>query len=226
MLLPIENILSEEEVRQCRAALEGAQWQDGKTTAGGQAARVKANLQLDEKTAVAARLRSIVMEKLGSHPIFIAAALPSKILPPLFNCYRQGGHYGLHVDNAVMHLSNHKVMRTDISATLFLSDPQEYDGGELGIETRYGAQMVKLDAGDVILYPSTSLHEVKPVTRGSRMCAVFWVQSLIQNSLQREQLFELDQSIQVLTTERGHDDAEIKRLTGVYHNLLRLWANV
>ncbi len=125
-----------------------------------------------------------------------------------------------------MHLSDHEVMRTDISATLFLCNPQEYDGGDLGIETQYGAQMVKLKAGHVILYPSTSLHEVKPVTRGSRICAVFWVQSLIQNSHQREQLFELDQSIQVLTTERGRDDAEVKRLTGVYHNLLRLWASV
>ena len=225
MLLPIENVLSKEEVQQFRSLLELTPWLDGKLTAGGQAMHVKANLQVDDSAESAVRLRNTILQQLSNHPLFISAALPGRIYPPKFNRYQNGGHYGLHVDNAIMPLADGRMLRTDVSCTLFLSEPEEYDGGELTIETCYGAQAVKLPAGDMILYPSTRLHEVKPVTRGSRICAFFWIESMVRDSQQRELLFELDQSIQALTVERGADDNEVRRLSGVYHNLIRTWGD-
>lgn len=226
MLLPIENIIRRDDALALRQALEQAPWVEGIRTAGGIAANVKANLQLDETSALAQQLAQAVLDAVRQHPLFISATLPQKIFPPRFNCYQNSGHYGLHIDSAIMTLPDGQAMRTDISATLFLSDADEYDGGELTIETQYGAQEVKLNAGDLILYPSTSLHEVKPVIRGKRLAAFFWIQSMVANAIQREQLFELDQSIQVLTQDRGSADNEVRRLSGLYHNLLRGWASV
>ena len=225
MLLPIPEILSKDEVQQFHQHLDAASWQDGTLTAGGQAALVKSNLQLDDNADLTQQLSQTLLKRLASHPAFISAALPNKIFPPKFNCYQKGGHYGLHVDNAIMALSDGQSLRTDVSATLFFSEPEDYEGGELMIETQYGAQSVKLPAGDLIVYPSTSLHEVKAVTKGRRISSFFWVQSLVKDSQQREQLFELDQSIQVLTMERGQDDNEVRRLTGIYHNLVRSWSS-
>jgi len=167
----------------------------------------------------------MILSRLSECPEFISAALPKRIYPSKFNCYRNGGHYGLHVDSSIMTLPDGESLRTDISATLFLCDPDDYDGGELVVESQYGIQEVKLSAGDMILYPSTSLHEVRPVTRGERVCAFFWVQSMVRESQHRELLFDLDQSIQQLTKERGTDCPEVRRLTGIYHNLIRSWAD-
>lgn len=224
MLIAIPEVLSKQEVAQYRQHLTSAPWLDGRATAGSQAAQVKSNLQLDDKTELTQHLSQTLLSRLTSHPTFISAALPNKIFPPKFNLYQDGGKYGLHVDNAIMTLPNGESLRTDISSTIFFSEPNDYEGGELAIETQYGAQEVKLNAGDMIIYPSTSLHEVRPVTQGNRICAFLWVQSLVKDNQQREQLFELDQSIQVLTMERGNDDFEVKRLSGIYHNLVRLWS--
>ncbi|WP_075186231.1 Fe2+-dependent dioxygenase [Teredinibacter haidensis] len=221
MLITIDNLFSKEESENILQKLLSENWQEGKLTAGGVAAQVKQNLQLDDTSATATEVRSNIFHYLKQHPTFISAALPNKIFPPKFNCYRSGGHYGLHVDNAMMTLPDGGYMRTDISATLFFSSPDTYDGGELMIETQYGAQAVKLEAGSMVLYPSSSLHEVRPVTRGNRVCAFFWIQSLVRESSHREQLYELDQSIQSLTLERGAQDHNVARLTGIYHNLLR-----
>lgn len=223
MLLTIDQLLPRSETIEFARRLTKADWQDGKKTAGSQAMTVKSNLQLDDQSALAIQLRQLLLQKLAAHPLFISAALPNAIFPPKFNCYQNGGHYGQHVDNALMTLPDGRFIRTDISATLFLTEPQSYEGGELMIESQYGAQSVKLNAGDLVLYPSTSLHEVKPVTSGQRICAFFWVQSLVRDSIQREQLFELDQSIQSLTQEIGVSHPEVRRLTGIYHNLLRSW---
>lgn len=224
MLLSIPNILSKDEVQQFRQHLLTAPWQDGKLSAGSQAIHVKKNQQLDDNAELTRHLSQTLLARLTTHPTFISATLPNKIFPPKFNQYQHGGCYGLHVDNAIMSLANNEPLRTDVSATLFFSEPEDYDGGELAIETQYGAQEVKLNAGDIIIYPSTSLHQVKPVTQGNRICAFLWVQSLVKDSQQREQLFELDQSIQVLASERGSDDYEVKRLSGIYHNLVRSWS--
>ena len=225
MLLPIENLLSANDVASSRKQLSTGNWLDGKLTAGGQAVRVKSNLQLDDNSACASGLRQLILSRLSACPEFISAALPKRIYPSKFNCYRNGGHYGLHVDSGIMTLPDGESLRTDISATLFLCEPEDYDGGELVIESQYGVQEVKLSAGDMILYPSTSLHEVRPVTRGERVCAFFWVQSMVRESQHRELLFDLDQSIQQLTKERGADCPEVRRLTGIYHNLIRGWAD-
>ena len=220
MLIPIPGVLDAQTVTQFRTQLDAAEWQDGKLTAGGQAVQVKANLQLKDGE-VSTRLGNSIIRALTDHAGFMSAALPKAIFPPRFNCYQNGGHYGLHVDNAIMHLPDGAVMRTDLSATLFLSNPDDYEGGELTIDTQYGVQQVKLNAGDMILYPSTSLHEVKPVTEGARVCSFFWIESLVRDSFQRELLFDLDQSIQQLTVDRGADDGEVRRLSAVYHNLVR-----
>ncbi len=224
MLLPIEQLINADEARQLAQLLESQAWTDGKRTAGSLAATVKANLQLDETTALAQDLAARVQSVVLQHPLFVSAALPNKVFPPRFNCYQNGGHYGLHTDASILCLADGSQMRSDISATLFLSDADDYDGGELAIETRYGAQEVKLNAGDLILYPSTSLHEVRPVTRGRRIAAFFWVQSLVADISQREILFELDTSIQALTQDRGPADTEVRRLNAIYHNLLRQWS--
>lgn len=225
MLIPIDQLLDKNSVTTFRQHLDQTHWEDGAITAGSQAIHLKSNLQLATDDATGQKLGQHLLQLLGQHPLFLSAALPGKIFPPKFNCYQNGGHYGLHVDNAIMHLPNREVMRTDLSATLFLSEPEEYAGGELCIETQYGTQEVKLAAGDMILYPSTSLHTVKPVTTGKRICAFFWIESLVRDSGQREILFDLDQSIQTLTSDRGATDSEVRRLSGIYHNLIRQWSN-
>lgn len=225
MIVPIQGLLDAASARQYRDLAVQGEWQNGKATAGGLAQRVKSNRQLLASSKTAQELGDRLLGVLGRHPLFVSAALPRRIFRPGFNCYQKGESYGLHVDSAIMHLPDNTVMRTDLSATLFLCDPHEYEGGELCIETQYGAQQVKLNAGDMILYPSTSLHEVRPVTAGARICAFFWVESLVRDNKLRELLFDLDQSIQQLTVERGNEDTEVRRLSGIYHNLLRTWAS-
>lgn len=227
MLITIEQILNPELLGQFRQRLAAAPWQDGRLTAGSQAAKIKANLQLDDSSSGAQEMAGILLERLANHATFISAALPHKIFSPKFNCYQDSGHYGLHIDNAVMPMPGcNEMMRSDLSATLFLSEPEEYEGGELVIESQYGAQTVKLAAGDMILYPSNSLHQVLPVTHGARLASFFWIQSMIRDIEQRAMLFDLDQSIQALTAEKGGSDIEVMRLSGVYHNLVRLWAEL
>ncbi len=225
MLIVIPQVLSAAEVQQFRTHIAQADWQDGVQTAGSLARHVKQNLQLSDTAEPALSLGKHILRALAQTPLFISAALPARIYPPKFNCYRNGGHYGAHIDGSLMQLPNsHLTLRTDLSATLFLNEPEDYDGGELSIDTRYGTQTVKLAAGDMVLYPSTSLHQVTPVTRGERLAAFFWIQSQIQDNTQRELLFDLDQSIQRLTVELGSTHAEVVRLSGVYHNLIRQWA--
>jgi PKHD-type hydroxylase len=226
MLTCIEGFLNAEEVQRFREQLETAQWQDGASTAGAFARTQKHNEQLDESAELAVQLGNQILRKLGSHALFLSAALPQKIYPPRFNRYSGGGNYGAHVDSAVMRIPGTQVtMRTDLSATLFLCAPDEYDGGELQIETAFGAQQVKLAAGDMVLYPSTSLHRVTPVTRGARLASFFWVESLVADNELRTLLFDLDQSIQGLAATVPSDDPQLLRLSGVYHNLLRRYAH-
>ena len=227
MLTIIENILDEEQIRDFRKKLEAAQWGDGAASAGTRSVKVKQNLQLDRQNALSVELGNVILRKLGNEPLFISASLAEKIWPPIFNLYQNGGHYGTHSDAALMRLPEaNMTIRSDLSATIFLSEPDEYDGGELVIEQQYGAQPVKLAAGDMVLYPSSSLHQVTPVTRGKRICAITWMQSAVADPSARELLFDLDQSIQSLTPDRSHDDPDIDRLIHVYHNMLRRWATV
>lgn len=226
MLISIERVLDKDEVRAFRARLDAADWQDGARTAGTLARAAKHNQQLDDAAEPALSLGPHLLRKLGSHPLFVSAALPGKIHPPKFNRYADGGTYGLHVDSAVMHVAGTGVtLRSDLSATLFLSEPDEYDGGELEIEGAFGAQAVKLEAGDLVLYPSSSLHRVTPVTRGARIASFFWIESLVRDEGARTLLFDLDQAIQGLTPRLDPQDPQLLQLTGVYHNLLRRWAN-
>lgn len=226
MLLPIPDILSADEVAQFRAALARVDWSDGRVTAGAQAAQVKNNLQLTEDHPLARELGEIVLRKLARNTLFTSAALPLKVFPPLFNRYEGGGNFGMHIDTAVRYTSlpPHRV-RTDLSATLFLTNPDEYDGGELTVEDTYGVHKVKLPAGQLILYPASSLHEVKPVTRGARIGAFFWVQSMVRDDAKRSMLFELDNAIQRLNRDVPNHPSAVQ-LTGVYHNLLRSWAEL
>jgi len=225
MLLVIENVLGAQELQEFRVALEQAPWVDGRASAGTLSVAVKENLQLDDRSEVAQRLGNRILALLGRHPLFISAALPNRFFPPRFNRYAGGGHYGAHVDGALMYSAAlPQAVRSDLSATLFLTDPADYDGGELVIETAFGAQEVKLAAGDMVLYPSSSLHRVMPVTRGARTCAILWLQSMVRDAAQRALLFDLDQSIQSITRARDPADPDLLRLTGVYHNLLRMWA--
>lgn len=224
MMLHIPGVLSPDDVAQARAALAQAEWEDGRATAGHLAARAKANLQLPLDSAVGSALGQRILERLGQTPLFIAAALPLRVLPPRFNRYEGGGTYGSHIDNALFRLpGTDTYVRTDISSTLFLSDPHEYDGGELVVEDSYGAHRVKLAAGDMVLYPGTSHHHVTPVTRGTRLAAFFWTQSLVPAEADRRSLFEMDQAIQALAADQP-DHPSIAALTGVYHNLLRRWS--
>lgn len=226
MLLPIPDILTAEEVAQFRAALARADWADGRVTAGAQAAQVKNNLQLTEEHPVARELGEIILRKLARNPLFTSAALPLKVFPPLFNRYEGGGNFGMHIDTAVRYTSlpPHRV-RTDISATLFLAGPEEYDGGELTVEDTYGVHKVKLPAGHLILYPASSLHQVTPVTRGARIGAFFWVQSMVRDDAKRQMLFDMDNAIQRLNRDVPNHPSAVQ-LTGVYHNLLRTWAEL
>jgi PKHD-type hydroxylase len=224
LLLKIQQVLSFEQVQQAKKVLLEAQWTDGNVTAGYQSAKAKNNLQLPEGSAEANDLGDMILAALGQNNQFMSAALPLKIFPPLFNCYQGGASFGVHVDNAIRQVPGTPVkVRTDLSMTLFLSDPDEYEGGELVIEDTYGSQTVKLAAGDMVLYPSTSLHRVNPVTKGRRLASFFWLQSMVASDEKRSLLFDMDMSIQSLRTSL--DDApEIVRLTGVYHNLIRQWA--
>ena len=231
MLLQVANVLTTDELAHCRALLAEADWADGKITAGYQSAKAKHNLQLPENHPVSQQLAALIQHKLAHNALFLAAALPLKIFPPLFNCYQGGGHFGVHVDNAIrdIHFGDGALtktrVRTDISATLFLADPDEYEGGELLIEDTYGAKSVKLAAGDMILYPATSLHKVNAVTQGARLASFFWIQSLVRDDAQRTVLFDLDQSIQRLTLATP-EHPSLVQLTGIYHNLLRMWSDV
>jgi PKHD-type hydroxylase len=223
MLLHIPQVLDHAQVLRMRTALESAQWTDGRETVGPQGAQVKRNEQLPEASPLRAALGREVLEALARHPLFHAAVLPRRVLPPRFNRYTGGGQYGFHVDGAMMALDEGGQLRTDVSCTLFLSDPQDYEGGELVINDLYGEHEVKLPAGDAIVYPASSLHRVCPVTRGTRMAAFLWAQSLVRDDGQRQLLLELDSAIQRLT-QGGADASALLQLTGVYHNLLRRWS--
>lgn len=224
MMVEIPGVLNADEVRRCREMLEKASWRDGRHTAGHVAARVKANEQLGDDDPLALQLSSSLLERLASVNRFIAAALPLKVLPPRFNRYIGSGSYGDHIDNSIFTIPGtpHRV-RGDLSATLFISDPADYDGGELIVQGDFGRHQVKLPAGDMILYPSGALHQVTPVTRGARYGAFFWVQSLVREGNRRAMLLELDDTIQSIATATP-DSPAVVRLTGLYHNLLRDWS--
>jgi PKHD-type hydroxylase len=228
MLIQIQKLLNDDQVQAIRAKLDAddAPWVDGRATAGHQGARVKDNRQIDERSPIAGALGDIILAALERHPLFISATLPQRVYPPMFNSYEGGMHFGSHVDGAVRLLpgSGEKI-RTDVSATLFLSTPDSYDGGELVIEDTYGTHAVKLGAGDLVLYPASSLHRVAPVTRGKRIASFFWVQSMVRDDTQRAILYDLDRSIQRLNS-RVADDPAMVDIVGVYHNLLRQWTHV
>lgn len=225
MLLHIPQVLSCDELVQIHQRLDGAQWTDGRETVGVQGAQAKRNEQLPDAAPLKAQLGRVVLAAVERNPLFFAAALPLKILPPRFNRYSGGGAYGYHVDGAVMQLGGGAQLRSDIACTLFLNDPRQYDGGELWVSDTYGEHEIKLPAGDLIIYPSSSLHRVTPVTRGKRLASFFWVQSMVRSDTQRRVLFEMDASIETL--RRGAADAgAVLRLTGIYHNLLRAWSEV
>jgi PKHD-type hydroxylase len=225
MLLHIPNVVTEAQVAHCRAIMEGAKWVDGRETSGHLAARVKHNRQVDEATPEAREMGNIIVTALERTPLFMAASLPLRVFPPLFNRYEPGMAFGAHVDNAIRELTSSPLrVRTDLSATLFLSRPEEYDGGELVVDDTYGAHSVKLPAGDMILYPATSLHRVTPVTRGGRLASIFWVQSMVRDDGERSLLFDLDMAISQVS-EATPDNAGVVALTSCYHNLLRRWAD-
>ncbi|BCL74500.1 PKHD-type hydroxylase [Jeongeupia sp. HS-3] len=226
MLLHIPNVLDRETALACRERLAGAGWVDGRITSGTQSAQVKRNLQLPTEDPVSQDVANLILRALEQNGIFFSAALPKKVVPPQFNYHEGGMHFGNHVDNAVRTMpGSGEWVRTDLSATLFFTDPDEYDGGDLVIEDTYGLHAVKLAAGDLILYPSTSLHRVEPVTSGARMVAFFWVQSMVRDDGQRGLLFDLDSSIRDIRNRHGEDQAAVN-LTNVYHNLLRQWVEV
>lgn len=226
MLITIDKVLDDASVRRFRELLDTADWIDGRITAGSLATTVKHNQQLEIDSDLGVSLGNHLLRVLGNHPLFLSAALPEKIVPPRFNRYADGGSFGTHVDAAIMRVERANLtLRSDLSATLFLCDPDEYDGGELLIETTFGAQPVKLPAGSLVLYPSSSLHQVTPVTRGTRTCAFFWVQSLVRDDGERALLFDLDQNLQHLRAQLPADDQRLLALHGVYHNLLRRWAS-
>jgi PKHD-type hydroxylase len=226
MLLHISEVLTRDEAAAARASLGAADWVDGRVTAGYQSARAKDNLQLSEDHPLTRELRDKIVIALEKNPLFMGAALPLRVFPPLFNRYEGGRSFGTHVDNAIRQIAGtaHRI-RTDLSATLFLTPPEDYDGGELMVEDTYGTQSVKLPAGDLVLYPGTSLHHVRPVTRGARISSFFWIQSMIRDDAQRTLLFDLDMAIQRIAGE-APDHPSAVQLTGVYHNLIRMWAEL
>lgn len=228
MLLHLKNILRPDEIASARALLaEDAPWTDGRSSAGGQAVAQKNNAQLAQDSPQAAQLRALVLAALARDPVFFSAALPRRIFNPLFNRYAgDSNHYGAHIDGAVLH-SRHpdQWVRTDISCTLFLADPGEYDGGELTIREPQGERRLKLPAGDLVLYPGNTLHEVTPVTRGARLASFFWVESMVRSTEQRQLLFEMDMALLKLRARGSEDDPALVQLTGTYHNLLRMWAD-
>lgn len=229
MLICIPEILSKDDVVEFRRIMDAADWEDGRSTAGSQSAMVKRNEQLPPDSEVSRALGQRIIRALTANPRFLAAAIPLQIFPPLFNRYAasSGHHFGIHVDNAVRGdpLTGLRI-RTDLSVTLFLAEPEEYEGGELIIEDNYGSHEVKLPAGDAVLYPSSSLHMVTPVTQGTRVASFFWLQSMIRDAHVRSMIFDLDSAIQGLVERLGRDDPETVKLTGIYHNLIRYWAEV
>ncbi len=226
MLITIPDVLDAEGVTRLRALIDAADWVDGNVTSGPQAALAKRNQQLPEDAPSTREAGAMVLDALGRSPLFFAAALPLKVFPPLFNRYAGGQDFGLHVDNAIrIQRGTDFRIRSDLSATLFLEDPAAYDGGELVIEDRFGPQTVKLPAGHLVLYPASSLHRVTPVTRGVRTASFFWLQSMVRDDGERRTLFELDEAIQSVAAAQGQGDPAVVRLTGIYHNLLRRWAD-
>ncbi|HEY7209661.1 MAG TPA: Fe2+-dependent dioxygenase [Bryobacteraceae bacterium] len=226
MLLAIPQVLTSEQVAQARRVLESAEWTDGRVTAGHQSARAKDNMQIPEGHPAARELGEMILTALGQNALFISAALPHRVFPPLFNSYTGGQSFGTHVDNSIRSIpGTPERIRTDLSATLFFTHPEEYDGGELIVEDTYGTHSVKLPAGHMILYPATSLHHVRPVTRGARISSFFWIQSMIRDDGKRSLLFDLDMAIQRLNRDLA-DHPSAVQFTGVYHNLLRQWAEL
>ncbi len=226
MLVRVAGVLTPDEVALARRVLADAPWADGRITAGEQSAHAKNNLQLPERTEQTRVLQGHVMRGLERHPTFISAALPKQVSPPLFNQYSGGSNsFGNHVDSSVRYLPDGRGIRTDISCTLFLSAADEYDGGELVVEDTFGDQRVKLDAGDLLLYPATSVHRVEPVTRGVRLASYFWIQSMVRSDEQRRLLFDMDQSLMRLRSTVGETDPAVVGLTSTYHNLLRMWVD-
>ena len=228
MLLHLKKVLRPEELATARSLLgEDAPWTDGRSSAGGQALAHKNNEQLAQDSPQAAQLRALVLAALQRDPVFVSAALPRRIFNPLFNRYRgDSNHYGAHIDNAVLHSRDPaQWVRTDLSCTVFLAEPGEYEGGELAIHEPQGERRIKLPAGDAVLYPGSTLHEVLPVTRGARIASFFWIESMVRSSEQRQLLFEMDMALLKLRARGGEDDAALVQLTGTYHNLLRMWAD-
>lgn len=227
MLLSIPDILSKDEVADFRRIMDNENWEDGRSTAGAQSAQVKKNEQLPPDGKTARQLGERILRALAANTTFISAAVPLHIFPPLFNRYVPGQFFGEHVDNCIRgdRLTGMRI-RTDLSITLFLSEPDEYDGGELVIEDYYGSHRIKLPAGHLVLYPATSLHLVTPVTRGVRTCSFFWLQSMIKDPLARRMTFDMDHTIQGLVHRLGSNDPEVRQLTNIYHNLVRYWAEL
>ncbi|HVT23321.1 MAG TPA: Fe2+-dependent dioxygenase [Rhizomicrobium sp.] len=224
MLVRVPALLSAQEVAQCRNVLSRSQWVDGKITAGAQSAQAKKNLQIPENSKEARELGELILQRLGRNELFTSAALPLRVFPPLFNRYDADMKFDTHIDNSIRFVPGAPIrVRTDLSATLFLTAPEDYDGGELVIEDTYGEQQVKLPAGDMVLYPASSRHRVNPITRGCRWASFFWIQSMVRDDGQRALLFDLDNAIQSLRKKDG-ESAEAVQLTGVYHNLVRRWA--
>jgi PKHD-type hydroxylase len=225
MLVEIDRLFSADELDALRRQLLAQPWGDGKATAGVQSAQAKHNRQLDEDDPVARQLGGLILQRLSDNPLFMSAALPKRIYPPLFNRYGEGEGFGFHIDNAIRGIKGvRERVRTDLSATLFLAEPDSYDGGELVIRDTFGERQVKLPAGHLVLYPGSSLHRVQPVTRGERLAAFFWVESLVREDSQRSLLLDMDVAIQRLTAQ-GADAGSLLELTGVYHNLLRRWGD-
>jgi PKHD-type hydroxylase len=224
MLLTIPKVLTPAQVGHCLEQLSATDWVDGNETSGPMAARAKRNLQIPQDSPVTQTLGNLILDQLGRNPAFLSAALPQKVVPPLFNRYDPGMGFGAHVDNAIRYSPDGRRYRTDLSCTLFLSDPADYDGGELAVEGVFGTQGVKLAAGDMVLYPASSLHRVEPITRGSRWASVFWVQSMVRDDGQRRLLYDLDQAIISARTALSDDHPSLASLTSTYHNLVRMWA--
>ena len=227
MLVRVPNVLTAEELRHVVSTLEAAEWVDGKVTAGSQSAEAKHNLQVPEDSPQARQMGEVVLRALGRNPVFTSAALPLRVFPPLFNRYDAGMKFDEHVDNAIRYIPGAGMrIRTDVSTTLFLSPPEDYEGGELVIQDTYGTQAVKFAAGDAVVYPSTSLHRVNEVTRGSRWASFFWTQSLVRSDERRRLLYDMDTNIQSLAMELGQKNQSVVSFTATYHNLLRMWTEL
>lgn len=224
MMLQIPGVLGKDEVARLRGLIDAADWTDGNVTSGFQSALAKQNRQLPEGSDASREAGAAILAALERHPLFVSAALPARIFPPLFNRYGVGDGFGDHIDNSIRRDREGRQLRTDLSATLFLTEPEDYDGGELTVDDTYGVHQVKLAAGDMILYPASSLHRVEAITRGARVSSFFWIQSLVRDDARRALLFDMDLAIQRAGAGLGVGDAAVVSLTGAYHNLLRMWA--